>query len=112
LEIISLALQKAGFTWGNYGGYAFHYIRELAALPGNHTRDGLSVQGNRHSWCCLPAAHDPHISHSRERIVAHLTIVSSTETRGLAETYLGDGSSDRKELQLPMRVTAHKNPGE
>ena len=39
-----LALQKAGLTWGNYGGYAFHYIRELAALPGNHTRDLFAHQ--------------------------------------------------------------------
>jgi phospholipase C len=32
-------LERAQLTWGNYGGYAFHYIRELAAHQGNHTRD-------------------------------------------------------------------------
>src|SRR5205807_3392639 len=26
-------------TWGNYGGYAFSYIAELAAHSANHTRD-------------------------------------------------------------------------
>ena len=44
LKSFPLALQKAGLTWGNYGGYAFHYIRELAALPGNHTRDLFAHQ--------------------------------------------------------------------
>src|SRR5262249_17792444 len=39
LRSLPLALEKAGFTWGNYGGYAFHYINELAGHHGNHTRD-------------------------------------------------------------------------
>src|SRR5262249_9624125 len=32
-------LEGAKLTWGNYGGYAFHYIKELAGHPGNHTPD-------------------------------------------------------------------------
>ena len=32
-------LDAAGLTWGNYGGYAFHYIKELAGHSGNHTSD-------------------------------------------------------------------------
>src|SRR5262249_22020790 len=28
-----------GLTWGNYGGYAFHYIAGLETHHGNHTRD-------------------------------------------------------------------------
>ena len=39
LRSLPLSLQKAGLTWGNYGGYAFQYIAELAGQPGNHTRD-------------------------------------------------------------------------
>jgi phospholipase C len=39
LKSFPLALQNAGLTWGNYGGYAFHYIKELANSPQNHTRD-------------------------------------------------------------------------
>src|SRR5260370_25014540 len=39
LKSLPLELEKAGLTWGNYGGYAFHYISELAGHPGNHTRD-------------------------------------------------------------------------
>jgi phospholipase C len=39
LNSLPMALQNKGLTWGNYGGYAFHYIRELAAHPENHTRD-------------------------------------------------------------------------
>ena len=44
LKSFPLALQKAGLTWGNYGGYAFHYIRELAALSQNHSRDLFAHQ--------------------------------------------------------------------
>jgi phospholipase C len=39
LSSLPLQLERAQLTWGNYGGYAFHYIRELAAHQGNHTRD-------------------------------------------------------------------------
>lgn len=44
LRSLPLALQKKGLTWGNYGGYAFHYIRELAKLSQNHTRDLFAHQ--------------------------------------------------------------------
>lgn len=44
LRSFPLALQKAGLTWGNYGGYAFHYIRELAHLPANYSRDLFAHQ--------------------------------------------------------------------
>src|ERR1700693_989895 len=44
LKSFPLALQNAGLTWGNYGGYAFHYIRELAALSQNHSRDLFAHQ--------------------------------------------------------------------
>jgi phospholipase C len=39
LKSLPLALQNKGLTWGNYGGYAFHYIRETAKLQQNYTRD-------------------------------------------------------------------------
>jgi phospholipase C len=39
LSSLPAALEKHGLTWGNYGGYAFHYIAELAGHHGNHTRD-------------------------------------------------------------------------
>src|SRR5437868_4334793 len=39
LSSLPLQLEHAHKTWGNYGGYAFHYIRELASHPRNHTRD-------------------------------------------------------------------------
>ena len=32
-------LEAAGLSWGNYGGYAFHFIADLAGHHGNHTRD-------------------------------------------------------------------------
>jgi phospholipase C len=44
LKSFPLALQNAGLTWANYGGYAFHYIRELAHLPQNNTRDLFAHQ--------------------------------------------------------------------
>jgi hypothetical protein len=37
-------LEKAGLTWGNYGGYAFRYISELAKHGANHTRDQFAQQ--------------------------------------------------------------------
>ena len=39
LPSLPLALERQGLSWGNYGGYAFHYIEELAGHKGNHTRD-------------------------------------------------------------------------
>jgi phospholipase C len=39
LHSLPMALEKAGLTWGNYGGYAFQYIKELAGQPGSHQRD-------------------------------------------------------------------------
>ncbi len=36
LHSLPLALEKAGMTWANYGGYAFHYVKELAAHNFNH----------------------------------------------------------------------------
>ncbi len=36
LPSLPISLEKAGLSWGNYGGYAFHYIAELAGHPGNH----------------------------------------------------------------------------
>jgi hypothetical protein len=36
-------LERAGLQWGNYGGYAVHYINELAGHRGNHTRNLAQV---------------------------------------------------------------------
>jgi phospholipase C len=41
LNSLPQALEKAGLTWGNYGGYAFAYISELAGHPSNHSRDAF-----------------------------------------------------------------------
>ena len=72
LKSFPLALQKAGLTWGNYGGYAFHYIRELAALPGNHTRDLFAHQaasGQLPSVSWIYGDGNPSLSeHPRENI--------------------------------------------
>jgi phospholipase C len=39
LKSLPLALENKGLSWANYGGYAFHYISELAGHRGNHSRD-------------------------------------------------------------------------
>lgn len=39
LRSLPMALERAGLTWGNYGGYAFRYISELAGHRHNHARD-------------------------------------------------------------------------
>jgi len=44
LRSLPSSLERAGITWANFGGYAFHYIKELAAHPGNHTSDMFAHQ--------------------------------------------------------------------
>lgn len=39
LSSLPKQLEDAGLTWANYGGYAFHFINELAGHSGNHSRD-------------------------------------------------------------------------
>ena len=40
LRSLPVALERAGITWGSYGGYAFmKYIKELADNPSNHESD-------------------------------------------------------------------------
>jgi len=39
LPSLPSGLEAKGLSWGNYGGYAFHYIEDLAGHRGNHTRD-------------------------------------------------------------------------
>ncbi len=39
LASLPLQLENAGKTWANYGGYAFHFINELAGHRNNHSRD-------------------------------------------------------------------------
>ena len=42
LKSLPGALEQAGITWANYGGYAFHYIKELAGHHNNFTSDLFS----------------------------------------------------------------------
>ena len=42
LKSLPLALERAGRTWGNYGGYAFQYVAELAGHGSNFTRDAFA----------------------------------------------------------------------
>ena len=39
LPSLPTALDKAGVSWGNYGGYAFRYVKALAGHAANHTGD-------------------------------------------------------------------------
>jgi len=39
IRSLPMQLERAGKTWANYGGYAFHFINELAGHKSNHTRD-------------------------------------------------------------------------
>jgi phospholipase C len=39
LHSMPMALERAGMTWANYGGYPFHYIKELAGHRFNHSSD-------------------------------------------------------------------------
>jgi len=44
LKSLPAALEKAGLTWANFGGYAFQYIRELAGHPANQASDAFARQ--------------------------------------------------------------------
>jgi phospholipase C len=39
LHSMPMALERAGMTWANSGGYPFHYIKELAGHRFNHLSD-------------------------------------------------------------------------
>jgi phospholipase C len=72
LKSFPLALQRAGLTWGNYGGYAFHYIEELAHLSQNYTRDlfahqAASGQLPSVSWV-YGDGNPPYSEHPRESV--------------------------------------------
>lgn len=58
------ALQKAGLTWGNYGGYAFGYIKELQGKPTlPSTQFVLDAQAGKLpavSWVYAPHALSEH----------------------------------------------------
>jgi len=43
LPSLPAALEKAGMSWGNYGGYAFAYINGLHTHNNNHTRDQFAA---------------------------------------------------------------------
>ena len=72
LHSLPMSLQKAGLTWGNYGGYAFQYIAELAGQPGSHTRDKFvkdAAAGNLPSVSWLYADGKPSLTeHPTENV--------------------------------------------
>jgi phospholipase C len=39
LKSFPALMERSGLTWGNYGGYAFHYVKELASSSRNYTSD-------------------------------------------------------------------------
>lgn len=56
LKSLPTAIEKAGLTWTNYGGYAFRYIAELAGHPRNLGRDAFqrdASSGKLPSVCWL-----------------------------------------------------------
>ena len=65
LKSLPSALEKAGMTWANFGGYAFQYIKELAAHPANHASDAFARQaaaGNLPAVSWLYAEGKPSLS--------------------------------------------------
>src|SRR5712664_1784423 len=72
LKTLPSALERAGKTWANFGGYAFHYIKELAAHSANHT-SGLfahqAVAGTLPAVSWLYAEGKPSLSeHPRQNV--------------------------------------------
>lgn len=69
---LSANLEAKGLSWANYGGYAFHYIADLAGHPGNHTRDLFAqhaAAGTLPSVCWVYGDGRPDLSeHPRQRV--------------------------------------------
>jgi phospholipase C len=40
---LPISLEHARLTWGNYGGYAFEYLRALKGHPGTHTSEHFAT---------------------------------------------------------------------
>ncbi len=65
LPSLPISLEKAGYTWANYGGYAFNFITALKGHAANHTSqrfvtDAVSGQLPAVSWVYAPEInHNP-----------------------------------------------------
>ena len=74
LKSLPLELERAGLTWGNYGGYAFGYVGELAGSKSSHTRDAFSrdaASGKLPNVAWLYGDGTPNLSeHPRQNVTA------------------------------------------
>ena len=72
LKSLPAALAKAGVTWGNFGGYAFEFVAELAGSPNHHTTDEfakLAAKGTLPQVSWLYAEGTPSLSEHPPQVV-------------------------------------------
>ena len=73
LASLPTALERAGKTWVNFGGYAFGYVAELAGAPGNQTTDAFAAmarKGTLPSVSWLYAEGNPSLSEHPRQVVS------------------------------------------
>jgi phospholipase C len=64
-------LQKAGLTWANYGGYAFHYITALRNSTSNRTSQQFAVDAAAGKLPTVSWVYAPEILHNPDPLSEH-----------------------------------------
>jgi phospholipase C len=93
LQSLPSALEKAGITWGNFGGYAFHYIEELAGHPSNHPSDmfaHLAQKGTLPAVSWLYAEGKPSLSEHPPQVVSEGAAWTARQIQALVDGGLWD----------------------
>jgi phospholipase C len=73
LPSLPALLQKAGYTWGNYGGYAFEYIQALRNSPSSHTSQRFAMDAAAGKLPAVSWVYAPEIAHNLDPLSEHPT---------------------------------------
>jgi phospholipase C len=89
LSSLPMALQRAGLSWGNYGGYAFAYVAELLGNGSTYTRDAFAqaaAAGKLPNVCWLYGDGKPDLS---EHPTQNVTVGSQWTAQQVAAIVAG-----------------------
>jgi phospholipase C len=71
LPSLPVLLEKAGLTWGNYGGYAFHYVKALKNKAANHTSQQFAADAAAGKLPNVAWVYAPELSHNPDPLSEH-----------------------------------------
>ncbi len=71
LPSLPVNLQKAGYTWGNYGGYAFQYITALKGNAANHSSQKFATDAVAGKLPNVSWVYAPEIRHNPKPLSEH-----------------------------------------